>query len=263
MMYKGYLIDLDGTIYLGSHRIPAAESFIHELQKRGIPYLFVTNNTTKTPEMVQENLANQFNIKTDLDTIYTASQATVDHMIDKGLPKTAYVIGEVGLRQAISQAGFVEDTQNPAYVVVGLDRQFTYDHLSTACLAIQKGACFIGTNPDLRIPTEQGELPGGGAIATLLARATGVEPLYIGKPSSIIMDKALQRLGLSREEVIMVGDNYQTDIRAAIDNGMDSLMVLTGFTKADEVADLPVPPTFVLQSLSEWSFEEKNDEFNL
>lgn len=257
MTYKGYLIDLDGTIYRGKTRIPAAETFVHELQRRQIPYLFVTNNTTRTPEMVQQSLASHFNLETSLESIYTASLATVDYMLDMGLGMSAYVIGEKGLQDAVTQAGFTIDEENPAYVVVGLDTQLTYDKLSIACLAIQKGAHFIGTNPDLRIPTERGELPGAGSLSSLLEAATGVSPIYIGKPQAIIMEKALERLGLQKEEALMVGDNYMTDIRAGIDNGIDSLLVLTGFTKADEVADLPVSPTFVLNSLAEWDFDEK------
>ena len=158
MKYKGYLIDLDGTIYKGKNRIPAGEAFIHELQKRDIPYLFVTNNTTRTPESVQEMLAQNFNIDTPLSTVYTATLATIDYMNDLGLEKTVYVIGEAGLKEAIKEAGYIEDTENPAYVVVGLDWQVDYEKFATATLAIQKGAHFIGTNPDLNIPTERGLL---------------------------------------------------------------------------------------------------------
>ena len=93
MAYKGYLIDLDGTIYKGKDRIPAGDTFVHELQKRDIPYLFVTNNTTRTPESVQEMLAQNFNIDTPLSTVYTATLATIDYMNDLGLEKTVYVIG--------------------------------------------------------------------------------------------------------------------------------------------------------------------------
>ena len=129
MKYKGYLIDLDGTIYKGKDRIPAGEAFVHELQKRDIPYLFVTNNTTRTPESVQEMLAQNFNIDTPLSTVYTATLATIDYMNDLGLEKTVYVIGEAGLKEAIKAAGYVEDKENPAYVVVGLDWQVDYENL--------------------------------------------------------------------------------------------------------------------------------------
>ncbi|WP_449457326.1 TIGR01457 family HAD-type hydrolase [Streptococcus suis] len=256
MTYTGYLIDLDGTIYEGKKRIPAGERFIHRLQERQIPYLFVTNNTTRRPEMVQAMLAENFNIETPLETIYTASLATVDYMNDLGKEKTVYVIGEDGLKSAIFEAGYVEDTENPAYVVVGLDTQLTYEKLTIATLAIQRGATFIGTNPDLNIPTERGHLPGAGSLIALLQAATRVEPTFIGKPEAIIMDKALEILGIERSQTVMVGDNYLTDIRAGIDNGFPTLLVLTGFTKPEEVADLPLAPTHVLDSLDEWSFDE-------
>lgn len=255
MTYKGYLIDLDGTIYKGKDRIPAGEAFVHELQRRNLPYLFVTNNTTRTPETVQAMLAEQFNVETPIETIYTATLATVDYLNDKNLGKKVYVIGDVGLKQAIAEAGYVEDTDNPDYVVVGLDWEVDYEKLSIATLAIQKGAHFVGTNPDLNIPTERGLMPGAGSIITLIEVATRVKPVYIGKPNAIIMEKAVEHLGLPRQEVIMVGDNYLTDIRAGIDNGIPTLLVTTGFTKLEEVPGLPIQPDYVLSSLAEWDFD--------
>ena len=255
MTYKGYLIDLDGTIYKGKDRIPAGEAFVHELQRRNLPYLFVTNNTTRTPETVQAMLAEQFNVETPIETIYTATLATVDYLNDKNLGKKVYVIGDVGLKQAIAEAGYVEDTDNPDYVVVGLDWEVDYEKLSIATLAIQKGAHFVGTNPDLNIPTERGLMPGAGSIITLIEVATRVKPVYIGKPNAIIMEKAVEHLGLPRQEVIMVGDNYLTDIRAGIDNDIPTLLVTTGFTKPEEVPGLPIQPDYVLSSLAEWDFD--------
>lgn len=257
MAYKGYLIDLDGTIYKGKDRIPAGEAFIHDLQKRKIPYVLVTNNTTRTPEMVQAMLAKDFQIETPLESIYTATLATIDYMKDMNRGKTAYVIGETGLKTAVAEAGFTEDADNPAYVVVGLDTQLTYEKLVLATLAIQKGAIFIGTNPDYNIPTERGLLPGAGSILALLEKATQVKPVLIGKPEAIIMNKALERLNVKRSEAIMVGDNYLTDITAGIKNDIATLLVTTGFTKAEEVAQLPIQPDYVLASLAEWTFDEE------
>ncbi|MGF0070113.1 TIGR01457 family HAD-type hydrolase [Streptococcus orisratti] len=256
MKYKGYLIDLDGTIYKGKSRIPAGERFIARLQERGIPYLLVTNNTTRTPEMVQNMLASQFNVKTPIETIYTATMATVDYMNDMKRGKTAYVIGEKGLKDAIAQAGYQEDIEHPAYVVVGLDTDLTYEKLAIATLAIQKGSMFIGTNPDLNIPTERGLMPGAGSLINLLQSATRVEPVIIGKPKAIIMNKSLDVLGVARHEAVMVGDNYLTDIMAGIKNDIATLLVTTGFTKPEEVPNLPVQPDHVLASLDEWNFDE-------
>ncbi|HFH9323645.1 4-nitrophenyl phosphatase [Streptococcus pyogenes] len=252
MPYKGYLIDLDGTIYQGKTRIPAGERFIKRLQERGIPYLLVTNNTTRTPEMVQSMLANQFHVETSIETIYTATMATVDYMNDMNRGKTAYVIGETGLKSAIAAAGYVEELENPAYVVVGLDSQVTYEMLAIATLAIQKGALFIGTNPDLNIPTERGLMPGAGALNALLEAATRVKPVFIGKPNAIIMNKSLEVLGIQRSEAVMVGDNYLTDIMAGIQNDIATILVTTGFTRPEEVPTLPIQPDHVLSSLDEW-----------
>lgn len=255
MTYKGYLIDLDGTLYKGKDRIPAGERFIERLQDKGIPYLLVTNNTTRTPEMVQEMLANQFNIVTPLETIYTATMATVDYMNDMARGKTAYVIGETGLKTAIAQAAYTEDVENPAYVVVGLDSKVTYDKLATATLAVQKGALFIGTNPDLNIPTERGLMPGAGSLVALIEAATRIQPVFIGKPNAIIMNKALEILNIDRKDALMVGDNYLTDIMAGIQNDIASLLVTTGFTAAEEVQTLPIQPSHVIASLEEWDLE--------
>lgn len=256
MKYKGYLIDLDGTIYKGKERIPAGEAFIRELQRRDIPYVLVTNNTTRTPEMVKTMLSESFHIETGLETIYTATLATIDYMKDMNRGNTAYVIGETGLKIAVAEAGFREDKEAPAYVVVGLDTALTYEKLATATLAIQRGAVFIGTNPDLNIPTERGLMPGAGSILALLEKATRVQPVIIGKPEAVIMNKALDRLGVRRSQAIMVGDNYLTDITAGIKNDIPTLLVTTGFTKAEEVASLPIQPDYVLTSLSEWNFDE-------
>ncbi|HEP1375281.1 TPA: TIGR01457 family HAD-type hydrolase [Streptococcus pyogenes] len=252
MPYKGYLIDLDGTIYQGKNRIPAGERFIKRLQEKGIPYLLVTNNTTRTPEMVQSMLANRFHVETGIETIYTATMATVDYMNDMNRGKTAYVIGETGLKSAIAAAGYVEELENPAYVVVGLDSQVTYEMLAIATLAIQKGALFIGTNPDLNIPTERGLMPGAGALNALLEAATRVKPVFIGKPNAIIMNKSLEVLGIQRSEAVMVGDNYLTDIMAGIQNDIATILVTTGFTRPEEVPTLPIQPDHVLFSLDEW-----------
>ena len=140
-------------------------------------------------------------------------------------------------------------------MVIGLDWQVDYEKFAIATLAIQKGAHFIGTNPDLNIPTERGLMPGAGSLIALVEAATRVEPVIIGKPKAIIMDKAIEHLGLEREEVVMVGDNYLTDIRAGIDNGIPTLLVTTGFTKPEEVPTLPISPTHVVASLAEWDFD--------
>lgn len=254
MPYKGYLIDLDGTIYLGKEIIPAGKDFIERLQAKKLPYLFVTNNTTKAPAEVRDRLANEFDIHVPTETIYTASLATVDYMRKLNLGNKVFVIGESGLTDVIAAAGFITDEENPDYVVVGLDTALTYEKIAVATLAIQKGAHFIGTNPDKNIPTERGLMPGAGSLLAMFETGTKVKPVIIGKPEAIIMETGLAKLNLNKTEVAMVGDNYETDIQAGLKNDIDTILVLSGFTQASDVPHLPTPPTHVLNSLTEWSF---------
>ena len=229
-MYEGYLIDLDGTIYRGSEPIPAGRRFVEQLQARQIPFLFLTNNTTKTPETVANRLANEFSIHVGPETVYTATLATIDYLNDANKGKKVYVIGEPGLIEPILAAGYVWEEETPDYVVVGLDTDVTYEKFVVATLAIQKGATFIGTNPDKNIPTERGLLPGAGSVIAMIEASTQQKAIYIGKPEAIIMEKAVETLGMEKANVLMVGDNYTTDILAGINNGIDTLLVLSGFT---------------------------------
>ena len=252
--YQGYLIDLDGTIYLGKEPIPAGKRFVEQLQEKDLPFLFVTNNTTKSPETVAQRLANEFDIHVPASLVYTATLATIDFMKDTNRGKKVFVIGEAGLIDLILEAGFEWDETNPDYVVVGLDTELSYEKVVLATLAIQKGALFIGTNPDKNIPTERGLLPGAGSVVTFVETATQTKPVYIGKPKAIIMERAIAHLGVEKEQVIMVGDNYETDIQSGIQNGIDSLLVTSGFTPKSAVPTLPTPPTYVVDSLDEWTF---------
>lgn len=254
MKYNGYLIDLDGTIYLGTEIIPAGKRFVETLQKRDIPFLFVTNNTTKTPETVAKRLREEFSLKVEQNEIYTAALATVDFMKDAKKGSKVYVVGEVGLIQLILQAGFEWEETHPDYVVVGLDSEVTYEKLMKATLAIREGAMFIGTNPDKNIPTEKGLVPGAGSLIALIETATQQKPIFIGKPEAIIMEKALGHIQMEKSEVLMVGDNYETDIQSGLKNGIDSLLVLSGFTPKEAVPHLPKSPTYIVDSLDEWKF---------
>ena len=256
-MYEGYLIDLDGTIYRGSEPIPAGRRFVEQLQARQIPFLFLTNNTTKTPETVANRLANEFSIHVGPETVYTATLATIDYLNDANKGKKVYVIGEPGLIEPILAAGYVWEEETPDYVVVGLDTDVTYEKFVVATLAIQKGATFIGTNPDKNIPTERGLLPGAGSVIAMIEASTQQKAIYIGKTEAIIMEKAVETLGMEKANVLMVGDNYTTDILAGINNGIDTLLVLSGFTQKADVPTLPVPPTYLVDSLDEWRFNEE------
>lgn len=251
--YKGYFIDLDGTIYQGTKQFPAGKRFIERLQASGTDYLFVTNNSTKTPEMVAQNLTENHGITTTSAQVYTSAMATADYLATLPEIKRVLVIGENGLRTAVAQKGFEIVTNEPAdAVVMGIDRQFTYDRLVQATFAIQHGAKFIATNVDTNLPTEAGLQPGAGSLIAALQTATQTEPVVIGKPFAVIMDGALALTGHTKDEVIMVGDNYNTDILAGINAGIDTLLTYTGVSKSAEVHAKTVQPSYEVATLDDW-----------
>lgn len=251
--YKGYLIDLDGTIYRGTEKIEEAGAFIEGLVKRKIPYLFVTNNSSRTPEQVAEKLR-AFGIEAKDEQVFTTSMATANFIAERKSNSTAYVVGEEGIIAALQAKGIHLTDEKPDFVVMGIDRGINYEKLTKACLAVRNGAFFISTNADIALPTERGFLPGNGSITSVVTVSTGVQPVFIGKPESIIVEQALKVLGISKDETIMVGDNYDTDILAGINAGMDTLLVHTGVTTKEHLTKYNVKPTHVLDSLEQWEF---------
>ncbi|AXI09861.1 TIGR01457 family HAD-type hydrolase [Oceanobacillus zhaokaii] len=249
--YKGYLIDLDGTMYRGTEPIEAAADFVRTLAEKNIPYLFVTNNSSKTSVDVSNKL-NGMGILCTPNQVVTTSLATANFIKSKKEDARCYVIGEEGILSAIRDNGLTITDENPDYVIVGIDREISYEKYAKAVLAVRNGATFISTNSDVAIPTERGLLPGNGALTSVVTVSTGVAPIFIGKPESIIMEEALAILGLSKEETLMVGDNYNTDICAGINAGIDTLMVFTGVTPFEELPNLEKQPVYHVHSLREW-----------
>ncbi|WP_227397152.1 TIGR01457 family HAD-type hydrolase [Jeotgalibacillus aurantiacus] len=250
--YKGYLIDLDGTMYRGTEAIPEAVDFVKKLKDKGIPYLFVTNNSSKTQEQVAAHLKG-FDVPAEPEQVFTTSLATASVISREKSDASVYVIGGDGIRQALTDKGLTIKDENPDYVVVGLDREITYEKLALGCLAVRGGAKFISTNGDIAIPTERGLLPGNGSLTSVIAVSTQTEPMFIGKPEAVIMEQALHVLGLPKEEVVMVGDNYDTDIQAGFNTGMDTLMVHTGVSPKSLLETKELQPTYSINSLAEWN----------
>lgn len=249
--YKAYLFDLDGTIYHGQQPIPAAVAFVQRLAALNIPYLFVTNNSTRSPEQVAQRLQ-AMNVPAEAKDIVTSSQATVHYLQTHDIGKQVYAIGQSGLTDELTAAGYEQTLTQPDAVVIGLDPAVTYKELAHATQAIAAGAVFISTNPDKAVPLEGGLMPGNGALTAFVATATSQEPIFIGKPYPMLMALALARLQLSKEEVVMVGDNYLTDIMVGINYGIDTLLTLTGYTQREDLVAVSEQPTYIVESLAEW-----------
>jgi len=251
----GFLLDLDGTLYHGDSPIAGAASFIAWLKEKRYPYLYVTNNSSRTPEQVAEHLA-KVGIEAVADEVLTSSQAAAMYMKERCIGSRAYVIGEHGLQQAIRDAGFEPVAEGPAdFVVQGIDRSFSYAKLAEAVSRIRAGAEFVLTNPDHLLPWNNELQPGAGSIGAAIERASGTGPVVIGKPSPIIMNYAIRRLGLPREQIWVVGDNLLTDIRGGIAAQCRTALVLTGLVSRDTLREhlqrTSVEPELVCDSLSD------------
>ena len=247
--YKLYLIDLDGTIYNGEKKIKYAKEFVDYLNENNIDYLFLTNNSTRQPKDVAEHLK-KFDIETSEEHVFTSSDATKIYLEGKGY-KNLYVIGESGLKNTLSSFNQKENEDCVDAVVVGLDRKLSYDKLAIATRAILKGAELIGTNPDTLLPTANGFMPSNGGQVKYLEYATSTPATFIGKPSKIIMESAINLFSYSKDEIVMIGDNYDTDIMAGINGGIDTIHVQTGVTSVEDLETKEHKPTYSIKNLFE------------
>ncbi|WP_232729946.1 TIGR01457 family HAD-type hydrolase [Paenibacillus phocaensis] len=234
--WKAYLIDLDGTLYHGPKMIPGADELISALRAQRIPFLFVTNNSSRTPREVAAHLE-AMGISARAEEVCTSAVAAARYVAEAHPGCKVAAIGEAGLTEALVESGLQLDLDEPDVVVQGIDRQFTYDTLTRAARWIRGGARYVLTNPDLLLPSQEGLMPGAGTLSAAIQAASGVKPVVIGKPSAPLMDFAIARLGMEASEVAVIGDNLHTDIAAGVKAGCGTILVLTGVTTADNLPD--------------------------
>ncbi|MDX2178184.1 MAG: HAD-IIA family hydrolase [Bryobacteraceae bacterium] len=248
-MNFGCLLDMDGVIYRGSEVIPGAPEFIRYLTTANIPYLFLTNNSAPTQLDILLKLK-KFGIETTQDHIYTSAMATAEWVVRQKPDASAYVIGENGLLSALNEARIPITRDKPDFVIVGEGRTLNFEMLEIAHRAIDAGAGFVSTNADTWCPTDAGPRPGCGAIAACLQAATGIDPYHVGKPNPFMFRAARKKLDLSTDEVLMIGDTMETDIRGATDLGFKNILVLTGSTPGKELDDYAFRPTLIVDSIA-------------
>jgi 4-nitrophenyl phosphatase len=230
-MITGVLLDMDGVLYHGTQRLDGAREFLRWLP---VPYAFVTNNSSRTPQQVSEKLR-VMDISVAPERIFTSSLTTANFLAKTySREKRVFCIGEVGLLTALEDAGFTLTNDEPEIVVVGLDRELTAERRQIAIDALHAGATFIGTNMDPVLMTENGPRPGTGSIIQDIIDASGKTPQIMGKPQRPIFDMAAALLDIPLSKLLVIGDNLETDIRGAILHGMQAAFVLTGVsTRAD------------------------------
>lgn len=250
--YKAYCIDLDGTVYKGKEVIEETVHFINRLQREQIEPFFVTNNASQTPDQIVDKLSS-LGIRALRTHIMTSSMAAAKYIATHYSNARVSMIGERGLSEALIENGLQLVPQDGDVFVMGIDRGITYDKLAQACLDIRAGAVFISTNSDIAFPAEKGLLPGNGAFTALIQTSTGIEPLFIGKPHAHMLEIIQREHGFNKEDMVMIGDNYDTDILAGIRFGIDTVHVNTGVSLPEEVKSKSIQPTWCLENLAEWT----------
>ena len=249
-MPKSYLIDMDGVIVRGNELIPGADAFLERLHQRQIKFLILTNNPLYTPIDLQHRLL-RVGVNVSVDHLYTSALATAQFLKWQKPNGTAFVLGESGLTEALHDVGYVITDQEPDYMVLGETTSYSYSRITQAMRLVKAGARFIATNPDPSGPHEEGLVPACGALAALIQTATGVQPYFVGKPNPLMMRTALRYLNEHSENAIMVGDRMETDVRVGLESGLETVLVLTGVSKPEDVERFPYRPTRVVRSVAE------------
>jgi NagD protein len=245
-----WLTDMDGVLVHEGQALPGAADFLKRLVEKQRRFLVLTNNSIFTARDLSARLA-RTGLHVPEDFIWTSALATATFLQSQAAGGSAYVIGEAGLTTALHEAGFTMTDTGPDYVVLGETRTYSFESITRAIRLIEDGARFIATNPDVTGPSPEGPLPATGSVAALITRATGAEPYFVGKPNPMMFRSAMNKIEAHSESTMMVGDRMDTDVVAGIEAGLDTILVLTGSTRASDVNKFPFRPGRICDSIAD------------
>ena len=245
---KGFICDMDGVIYHGNRLLPGVKEFVDWLYAEKTPFLFLTNSSERSPRELQQKLG-RLGLDIDESHFYTSALATAKFLKMQSRKKSAFVIGEAGLTNALYEVGITMNDVDPEYVVVGETHNYNYDNISKAVQLVLAGAKLIGTNPDLTGPGETGIFPACGAMISPIEVATGKRAYFVGKPNPLMMRTGIKMLGLHAQEAAMVGDRMDTDVVAGLESGLDTVLVLSGVSTRATIEEYPYRPKYVLDGV--------------
>jgi len=248
--HKSYLIDMDGVLVRGKTIIPGANEFIGRLRNVKAKFLVVTNNSRFTARDLSYNFET-IGLNIPADSIFTSAMATARFVQSQRPEGKAFVIGESGLTTALHDLGYIITEHNPDYVILGETETLNQELFTKAIRLVAGGARFIATNPDASGPSEKGIVPGAGALAALIEKATGKNAFFVGKPNPLMMRTAINYLGVHSENTIMIGDRMDTDIVAGVQSGMETILVLSGITRQEDIEHFPYLPTYIINSVAD------------
>lgn len=251
MKDKVFLLDLDGTMYAGTEIIPAAKRLIDRLHAAHRTYYFLTNNAMRTPGENARHMLDMGFEHIRPEQFFNSAMAAAMYAGSLHLGKTAWMIGQEGLRQALEHQGFEITEDHPDFLFVGLDRQADYREYSRGLRCLLDGAKLIGTNMDRILAAPDGFDIGNGSIVKMFEYASGQKSPAIGKPSALMLDLCLQHFGLKKDQIVLVGDNLETDIALGYNSHVESIFVESGVHTRKDLERFDVHPDAVIQSLDE------------
>jgi len=247
-------LDLDGTMYLGSHLIDGALEFLNRCESRGIRRFFLSNNSSRSVEQYLQKLSG-LGIPATVDDVLLSTHDLISwlHAFDYD---RVYLVGTEGMRHMLENAGLTMDAENPEIVVLGYDTEITYEKISTASIHLHNGIPMVVSHPDVVCPSPDGGLPDTGAYMAMFEATTGVKPIHVcGKPEPGMIEHKIKELGLKPARCAMVGDRLYTDMAMATRAGVKGILVLSGEATVEDVDSLPdgaeQRPSLIVQSVDE------------
>ena len=248
---KCFILDMDGTIYLGNELFPFTKDFLKKVEDTGREYYFFTNNSSKSQQAYIEKLA-RLGIQIKKEQMMISSHVIIKYLKEYYDKKSIYVVGTPSLIQEFESFDMNLTEEDPDIVVLGFDTTLTYEKLSKACHYIRNGCTYFGINPDWNCPMEGGTfIPDCGSMAKLIEASTGKFPEFFGKPSKHTLDYIIKETGYQPEEIAIVGDRLYTEIAVADGSDVTSILVLSGESTREDVEKSDVKPDVVVENLVE------------
>lgn len=249
-----YLLDMDGTIYLGNELIQGAKEFLKAIREAGKRYIFLTNNSSKSKDIYVEKLRG-LGIDASPEEIFTSGEATTSYLKKQKKAARIYLLGTESLEEEFRKEGFIiekERNKDIDYVVLGFDTSLTYEKIWGACEYIAEGVDYIATHPDINCPLAGGKfMPDAGAMAALIHASTGKKPKVIGKPNRETVESIISKYSLEKEDLIMVGDRLYTDIKMGEKSGISTALVYSGETKEEDYKKSEIKADYTFNSVKE------------
>lgn len=246
-----FLLDLDGTFYLGEHLLEGALHFIETVRAQGKDFIFLSNNSSKQRQSYAQKIS-RLGLEISEEKIFTSGEATALYLSRQNPGARIFVVGTPSLAEEFQRHGFVLDEDHPDLLVLGFDTTLTYKKIWKACDFVRAGLPYIATHPDLNCPTETGFMPDIGAIMALIQVSTGRGPdLVVGKPNRLIVDELSRKINLPVAHLAMIGDRLYTDIALGPAAGITTALVLSGETHLEDLPGSPYQPDLIFRHLGE------------